>query len=273
MIAALTDKQECSAPVVVVVAHPDDETIGMASCLRRLTNLTLVVVTDGAPANMHRARALGFGSVEEYSIIRFSELDKALELLGARPVRRLNLGFSDGGTVFKLTEIAEKIEVALADSSAVITHAYEGGHPDHDVCALAVQSACARMAKANKKAPQRLEFAGYFSRAGQLSTNCFWPDPRSLELPIRLSWLERRRKRKAMRAFRTQSFILKEFPPNRESYRRAPVYQFLNPPPPGEWYYDRYDWPLKGEDWLRSASDFLSTANSLDSLADAGGAK
>jgi N-acetylglucosamine malate deacetylase 2 len=251
LIDQIVSSRPVAVSIVAVVAHPDDETIGMGARLGRLQNLSLVHVTDGSPKNMGRARSLGFDSAEAYSRVRFNELRDALALLGVRPVRHLMLGFSDGETAMHIAELTEKIEAAIAGATAVITHAYEGGHPDHDVCALVTQLACARLAASGGAAPRRLEFGGYFSRGGQLVSNCFWPDGAYPASVVRLSWRERRRKRKAMCAFRTQAFILKDMPPWQEAYRRAPVYDFLRPPPPGVWYYDCHDWPLKGETWLR----------------------
>jgi N-acetylglucosamine malate deacetylase 2 len=266
LLKAIVAGESVASPIVAVVAHPDDETIGMGSRLSQLKNLTLVIVTDGAPTDMRRARSLGFESVEDYSSARFDELQKALGVLGAQLVRQINFGFPDGQTVFHLAELAGSIEAVIVNSAAVITHAYEGGHPDHDACSLATQLACTRIAAAGREAPQLLEFAGYHSQNGQLTVNRFWQDSCRPESMVRLSWKERRMKRRAMRAFRTQSFLLEHFPPSNECYRRAPAYDFPKPPPPGEWYYDRYDWSLKGKDWLRQVRDCFSPTE-LDQVA------
>jgi N-acetylglucosamine malate deacetylase 2 len=250
LLKALAAGESVAVPVTVIVAHPDDELIGMGSRLSRLENLTLVYATDGAPSNMRHARALGFDSAEAYSRARYDESRAALAIAGANPVRQKVLGFSDGDTVFHLLALVERVAQTITGAAAVITHAYEGGHPDHDSCALAVQLACSEISARGQKPPLRLEFAGYYSHGGQLVTNSFWPAADVREAVVRLSWREQRTKRKAMRAFATQSIIIKKYPPAREAYRGAPVYDFFRPPPPGEWYYDCYNWPLKGKDWL-----------------------
>jgi hypothetical protein len=45
--------------VMIVVAHPDDETIGMGAQLCRFRDALLLQVTDGAPRDGHDAAAHG----------------------------------------------------------------------------------------------------------------------------------------------------------------------------------------------------------------------
>jgi LmbE family N-acetylglucosaminyl deacetylase len=263
LLAALVAGETVNLPVTLLVGHPDDELIGMGSRLGQLKNLTLVHATDGAPSDMRYARALGFPSAKAYSSARFGELHAALAIAGARPAREITLGFPDGETVHHLSSLVEHVREIISGTEAVITHAYEGGHPDHDSCALAVQLACSQDSIRHR--PVRLEFAGYHSHRGRLITNLFWPLPNVPDKVVKLTWQERRIKRKAMRAFATQSIIVKKYPPGREVYRRAPVYDFSRPPPPGEWYYDNYDWSFKGEEWLA-----LVRAKGLMSMSPAG---
>ena len=263
LVERLASGELIASPVIAIFAHPDDETIGMGGRLSRLDNLTLVHVTDGAPRNMARARELGFESTEDYSRARFSELTRALFRLGVKPKCQIGFGISDGEVILHLTTLIDRLEAILGGYATVITHAYEGGHPDHDACALAVQVACVQLAAARRMRPLRLEFACYYSRAGKLHNNSFSADPQCLGVTVQLSRKERKLKRKAMREFRTQSWITGIFPVSHESYREAPMYDFLAPPSSGEWFYDRHNWPLKGKNWLEYASIGLDVAPSV----------
>ena len=63
-LACLRRRTPIGEPVAIVVAHPDDETIAAGASLPLLRTLTLVHVTDGAPARLQDARAAGFGTAE-----------------------------------------------------------------------------------------------------------------------------------------------------------------------------------------------------------------
>ena len=86
MIDALLSRAPIDEPCAVLVAHPDDETLGVGSVLRRLRHLTLIHLTDGAPHEMHDAQRAGFGTREQYSAARRHELDSAMQALQARPM-------------------------------------------------------------------------------------------------------------------------------------------------------------------------------------------
>ncbi|HYZ20696.1 MAG TPA: PIG-L family deacetylase, partial [Rhodopila sp.] len=82
VLLALSQRQPIDLPAAVVVAHPDDETIGVGPFLRLFRRLRLIHVTDGAPRNLQDARAMGFDSCEAYARARTQELHAALRAGG-----------------------------------------------------------------------------------------------------------------------------------------------------------------------------------------------
>lgn len=200
ILKALVCKNDITQPIVVISAHPDDETIGIGARLRYLKNLSLVHVTSGAP-NLASATRAGFADAASYSAARFEELERALALLEAHPMQKCTLGFVDGDTVRSLAGLVEALTGKLRSKVAIITHAYEGGHPDHNSCALAVQMACERLRASGATPPIRVEYAGYHTYRGRQRSGVLWADERTSMAVVRLDLEERRRKQLAFQAF------------------------------------------------------------------------
>lgn len=233
----------CAKPpgrAIMVVAHPDDESVGLGGHLAALNPAAVVCVTDGAPRRLPEAGALAER--------RRGELRAALETAGlTRGVLRM-LGAPDQEAIFRCADIARGLR-RIADElrpDAVFTHTYEGGHPDHDATALAVHRALAGL----PGPPTTIEFAAY-NASGMLR---FLPDGRpAVELP--LSEERRGLKARLVACHASQRDVLAPFPLDRECVRLAPAYDFRAPPHPGALHYERYDWGVDGPRWRALAAE------------------
>lgn len=205
VLVALAARQPVIVPALMLVAHPDDEVLGASLTMCGLRSLHLVHATDGAAG-------AGVGGIAD----RFAELDSALARLGVAPVRT-RLGFPDGTLVDSAKTLAAALAPMLASVELLVTHALEGGHPDHDACALAAQIACARDGASHVT---RLEFAVYARIDGAIRTNTFSPG-RSQPTVFALSAAEQARKRHALEAFASQRHVVDRFPLGIETLRAS----------------------------------------------------
>ncbi|HET8612029.1 MAG TPA: PIG-L family deacetylase, partial [Sphingomonas sp.] len=142
----LAGGEPIAEPVALIVAHPDDECLWAGAALPRLERLLLIHITDGAPRDMADAHRLGFENREAYARARAGELDRALDALGVAP-ERLAYGFPDQEAVEHLGELVDRLARDCAGAAALVTHPYEGGHPDHDAAALAARLAAERIGR------------------------------------------------------------------------------------------------------------------------------
>ena len=224
-----------------------------------MLNAILVVVTDGAPRNLADASRLGFAGAADYAAARRNELLHALAFAGLGEDRLVMLGLPDQESAFHLSAICRSLgDLFRAERpEIVITHAYEGGHPDHDAVALAVHGACALPGQEGA-APALVEIPLYRAAGREWARQCFEPWRHAPALSLRLSAPEEALKRKMMVAHATQSATLAGFGTAVEHFRAAPPYDFTELPNGGELLYERYQWGMTGARWQSLARQALS---------------
>jgi LmbE family N-acetylglucosaminyl deacetylase len=243
-------------PVAVVVAHPDDEVLAAGSRMNRMDDLTVVHTTDGSPRDMEDARREGVASVEDYAALRRREVVAAVDALGAAPELRC-YWHPDKESILHGAAIVDQLTEDLAGARAVITHAYEHGHPDHDTAALGVRLALGRLRARGEAVPEVYEFPIYAVVDGQPVFGRFVPDASAPETVLPLSDEDRARRNAALAAYQSQRGILGFAGHWEERLRPAPPYDFRRPAPNGVAWYDRHGWVMTLARWRAHADALL----------------
>jgi N-acetylglucosamine malate deacetylase 2 len=247
--------------LMIIAAHPDDDVIGAGALMARVPRVRVVYATDGAPRDGHDARGHGFADVSAYAAARQREACAALALAGVDADRIACLGVADQQATFALDLLALAIgqRLRVQAPAVVLTHAYEGGHPDHDATAFAVHAALELVQRGPSPSsgpPALLEFAGYHSGPnGGRDTGFVAAD--SPVLTKELDEGERRLKARMFACHASQASVLASFGVDRERFRRAPRYDFARPPHDGPLLYEQPGsgaaWGIDGARWRREA--------------------
>jgi LmbE family N-acetylglucosaminyl deacetylase len=242
---------------LVVAAHPDDEVIGAGALVAKLQGAcTVVFLTDGAPMDRRFYPAsVGRLSRAAYGRARREEAARALALAGLDGSRIVHLGLRDQEVVFELIAGVERFAALLASArpEVVLTHAYEGGHPDHDAGAFVVHAAAGIAAARGVRAPTLVEMTSYHDRGGTTVRGEFLPSAGATEVRVELDDEERRCKRAMLAAYATQREVLGPFRADVERFRVAPSYDFGAPPQEGRLHYERFGFGVGGAMWRAMA--------------------
>ena len=250
-----------SLRVMVLAAHPDDETLGAAGLLSRIRDPWVICLTDGSPRDQRFVPAAAPVSRSGYAKRRRQELRAALGLAGVGADRVLHLDVPDQDAALAISKLVNRLAVLMRGlrPHLLITHGYEGGHPDHDTAALAARLAAERLEREGGSAPALAEMLSYRLHGDHLVADRFLPAATDRwTVMLRLTPRERRLRHQMLACYATQTATLGPLPERPwERYRPAPIYDFLVAPHAGLLLYERHGFALSGERWRELAREAL----------------
>ena len=168
----------------------------------------------------------------------------------------VGLGVADQEAALELASLAERLAALLTQGNIdiVLTHPYEGGHPDHDATAFAVHGAQWLMSQRGEAAPAIVEMAFYHAGPSGLLAQQFVPVPGSRTITVPLSTAKWEVKQQMLAAHASQAGVVAQFSATVERFRPAPRYDFCAPPNGGAMHYEAFDWGMTAARWCPLAA-------------------
>lgn len=264
----MAEISELLGRTLVIVAHADDEAVACGALLQRMRDPAVVICTDGAPRDAYFWQA--YDSRAEYARVRAREARRALQAVGVRDVE-LPAEFEAEGA-FADQELFRRIPLAMRHlrgfaqqigPEAVLTLAYEGGHPDHDTCSFVGRQLAGELQIPVWEAPVYHRFA---SDKMTLQEFIFLTGQ---EVRLELSTEELARKRTMQAAYVSQRDVLASFRPELETVRPMANYDYSQPPHEGTLNYEAWGWPIRGWELCDQFRQFLNSEHQRFVTADA----
>lgn len=259
-LISAADRDNRSSELIVVVAHPDDETVAIGGQLQRLPRTTIVHVTDGAPRDLADARANGFDNWQAYADARRLELEAAMAIAGVAGGSLIALDFPDQQAAHSMASLARRLAWLFEAEEArfVCTHPFEGGHPDHDATAFAVDAARRLMQRDGRIAPHIIEFACYHAGPDGPVFQNFAAEPSAVSMEAPLDPQALAMKRRMLACHATQRRILAPFTATVERFRAPPAYDFRKLPNGGRLLYETLPVGFRGSEWATLVDNALT---------------
>ncbi len=245
---------------LVLVAHPDDECLAFGALLQRMREPLVVFATNGSPADPYFWQK--YGSRESYAALRRKEALLSMEAAGVKDV--LFLADMPGGESLVDQELFRHLRPAyelLADivarrmTTAMLTLAYEGGHPDHDACSLLAAQLSHLASLPCWEAPL------YHRNADGSGVYQEFLGPDDEVIDVRPTEAEQERKREMCLAYSSQGDFLQRFDVARETVRPQIKYDFARPPHDGKTNYEVWQWSMTAHDVSAAFAEFLRSAS------------
>lgn len=242
---------------LILIAHPDDEAVGCGALMQRMSEPVVVFATDGAPHDRYFWEKTG--SREAYADLRRREARTALGHAGVRHIEFLKGGegyFTDQELFRCLGPALESLSALVRRHrpQALLTLAYEGGHPDHDSCSFLTSVFARRFSLPAWEMPL------YFRRTDGPALCQQFRSLNGSEIPLEPTPQEQKTKHEMLAAYSSQGEVLKQFSAATEWFRPQAAYDYSQPPHSGVLNYEAWGWPIKGTEVSAAFANFLQSA-------------
>jgi LmbE family N-acetylglucosaminyl deacetylase len=243
-----------SGNVAIIVAHPDDETIGCGSLLNRVKNVKVCVLTNGIMSKQFDKNKVRFIDISDENN-RLRELEASLSIIKINQSDIFCLGFNDLALCSNLCQVILDVEKFIIEKKIkyIITHAFEGGHPDHDATAFCVRTAVNKCNVINPITVFEMPLYHFFK--GKIRTQYFCDGNQGIVIYNDLS--ARIIKSKMLSVYKSQAHILKDFRILDERFRLARNYNFLELPNQGKLFYSTWNCPFTGDMWINKIKSII----------------
>jgi LmbE family N-acetylglucosaminyl deacetylase len=242
------------------VAHPDDEAAGCGGLLQRMREPAVWFLTDGAPEDHYFWKR--YGSREAYAELRRREAQLAMEAVGVR-----RWGFLGGGTGFTDQQLFRNVSRAITlvlqvvdevQPEALLTQAYEGGHPDHDTCSFIAAQVT------NQRGIPAWEFPLYHRSVDGVTVRQEFPFVSHGEVVLELTPAERQKKDQMLAAYPSQFTVLEQFNLDLEPFRPMANYDFTRPIHEGVLNYEAWQWSMTGKQVADAFAAYLQSKQPVE---------
>lgn len=217
--------------ILFLFPHPDDELSSTALISKLIKNnkkVFLIYLSSGVPSEEEYQSPLKDKyPFSLYSVLRGTEFYRALKLLSIPSEYLSLLNYSTKKTPFYINSIYSTVEKMILREkvNTLLSCAYEGGHPDHDICSFVASS----IQKRHKKI-LGVEYTSYFMENGKIITGKFMHSQIEEKLTITLSKNDKRLKKNMHQLYSSQSDMLKNFLLLNETFRIKPYYNYSSLP-------------------------------------------
>jgi|SRR5690348_688712 len=258
----LNPLQQLLGRTLLIVAHPDDESISCGGLLQHIEQPSVVFATDGAPEDEYFWRK--YGSREAYARLREDEARAALQT-----VRVTSVEFLAHQVAAPLIDqlLYKSLPAAFAALSRIVeqfrpqcllTLAYEGGHPDHD----SVSFLSAQLGKAYSIPVWEMPLY-HRGPSGEGIYQKFAVEHGEV-IEYEVKGRELQAKNAMLACYKSQFDTLPSFRPELERFRPQAQYDYSRRPHQGRLNYELWHWRMTPEEVCAAFVEFATATAPLE---------